>query len=111
MVIEATELTWRDQVELEATRKNIRRAIQDAAGEPSVTSFGRVKLRVVTRGSDMPRGLYRGSPAASIQVRFGHVTPEVEELINNTASDTDLDALFDRALLARTENDVLRADP
>ena len=72
MVIEATELTWRDQVELEATRKNIRRAIQ---------------------------------------VRFGHVTPEVEELINNTASDTDLDALFDRALLARTENDVLRAAP
>jgi len=71
MVIEATELTWRDQVELEATRKNIRRAIQ---------------------------------------VRFGHVTPEVEALINNTASDTDLDALFDRALLARTENDMLRAD-
>jgi len=72
MVIEATKLTWRDQVELEATRKNIRRAIQ---------------------------------------VRFGHVTPEVEALINNTASDTDLDALFDRALLARTEDDVLRAEP
>jgi len=35
----------------------------------------------------------------------------VEELIDKTASDTDLDALFDRALLARTENDVLRADP
>ncbi len=72
MVIEATKLTWRDQVELDATRKNIRRAIQ---------------------------------------VRFGHVTPEVEALINNTASDTDLDALFDRALLARTEDDVLRAEP
>jgi len=72
MVIEATELTWRDQVEIEATRKNIRRAIQ---------------------------------------VRFVHVTPEVEELIDNAAEDTDLDALFDRALLARTENDMLRAAP
>ncbi len=72
MVIEATELTWRDQVEIEATRKAIKRAIQ---------------------------------------VRFVHVTPEVEELIDNTASDTDLDALFDRALLARTENDMLRAAP
>jgi len=72
MVIEATELTWRDQVEIEATRKAIKRAIQ---------------------------------------VRFVHVTPEVEELIDNAAEDTDLDALFDRALLARTENDVLRAEP
>lgn len=72
MAIETTELTWRDQVELEATRKNIRRALH---------------------------------------VRFGHVAPEVEELIANTAADTDLDALFDRVLLARSESDVRRAAP
>ncbi len=76
MVIEATELTWRDQVEREATR--------------------RAKREVIRR---------------ALHVRFGHVTPEVEALIDNTASDTDLDALFDRALLARTEDDVLRAAP
>ena len=40
----------------------------DAAGEPSVTGFGRIKLQVVTRGSDLLRGLYRGSPAASFDL-------------------------------------------
>jgi hypothetical protein len=76
MAIEATELTWRDQVELEATRRTKREVIRRA-----------------------------------LHVRFGHVAPEVEELIDNTAADTDLDALFDRALLARSESDVRRAAP
>ncbi len=76
MAIETTELTWRDQVELEATRR--------------------------TKREDIRRALH---------VRFGHVAPEVEELIDNTAADTDLDALFDRALLARSEDDVRRDAP
>jgi len=76
MAIEATELTWRDQVELEATRRTKRENIRRA-----------------------------------LHVRFGQVAPEVEELINNTAADADLDALFDRVLLARSESDVLRGAP
>ena len=76
MAIETTELTWRDQVELEATRR--------------------------TNREDIRRALH---------VRFGHVAPEVEELIANTAADTDLDALFDRVLLARSEDDVRRDAP
>ena len=76
MAIETTELTWRDQVELEATR--------------------RAKREVIRR---------------ALHVRFGQVAPEVEELINNTAADADLDALFDRVLLARSESDVLRGAP
>ncbi len=35
MAIEATELTWRDQVELEATRKNIGTVIQARFGRVS----------------------------------------------------------------------------
>jgi len=68
MAIEATELTWRDQVELEARRKDIRRAVH---------------------------------------VRFGHAAPLIDAVIDNAASDRDLDALFDRALLAQTEDDLL----
>jgi len=37
----------------------------DAAGEPCVTSFKRVRLRVVTPATDSPTRLHRGSPAAS----------------------------------------------
>jgi len=63
------------------------RGFIDAAGEPSVTSFGRVKLRVVTRGSDMPRGLYRGSPAASF------ILPLINVLLNTQPTGSDRDPM------------------
>ncbi len=43
-----------------------------------------------------------------MQIRFGHVTPEVEERINSAGSEEELDALFRRAALAQTENDLVR---
>ncbi len=33
--------------------------LEDAAGEPSLTSFGHVKLRVVTRVIDLPKAPLR----------------------------------------------------
>ena len=43
-----------------------------------------------------------------MNVRFGCMAPEVAALIDNAAPDKDLDALCDRALLAQTEDDLLR---
>jgi len=40
-------------------------------------------------------------------VRFGHIAPEVEAVINTAEYDDELDALFDRAVLAQTETDLL----
>ena len=48
-----------------AHQKRPRATSSDAAGEPSVTSFRRVKRRVVTCAFDLLTRLHRGSPAAS----------------------------------------------
>lgn len=44
----------------------------------------------------------------AVEVRFGHVSPEVDAVIGETATEEELNALFERALRARTENDILR---
>ena len=43
-----------------------------------------------------------------VEVRFGRASPEVDAAIGETATEEELKALFERALRARTENDVLR---
>ncbi len=43
----------------------------------------------------------------AVRVRFGHIAPEVEAVINTAEYDDELDALFDRAVLAQTETDLL----
>lgn len=43
-----------------------------------------------------------------MEVRFGRVSPEVNAVIGETETDEELNALFERALRAQTENDVLR---
>lgn len=43
-----------------------------------------------------------------VEVRFGRVSPEVNAVIDETETDEELNALFERALRAQTENDMLR---
>jgi len=43
-----------------------------------------------------------------VQVRLGRLSPEVEAAINAITSDDELEALFDRALVAQTESDLLQ---
>ena len=43
-----------------------------------------------------------------VQVRFGRLSPEVEALIDGTEEEDALNALFDKALVAQTEGDLLR---
>jgi len=43
-----------------------------------------------------------------VEVRFGRVSPEVDAVIGETEAEEELNALFERALQAQTENDVLR---
>lgn len=42
-----------------------------------------------------------------VQSRFGHVSPEVEALIDGTEDEDALNALFDQALVAQKESDLL----
>ncbi len=44
----------------------------------------------------------------AVEVRFGRVSPEVDAVIGEAATEEELNALFERALRAQTENDVLR---
>ena len=73
MVIEATELTWRDQVELEGATRAEREFIREL-----------------------------------VRRKFERISPEVEALIGRTESEGDLRALFERAIDARAESDLLR---
>ena len=41
-----------------------------------------------------------------VQARFGHVAPEVEAVIAATEDEDDLDALLDRAVVVRTEDEL-----
>jgi hypothetical protein len=43
-----------------------------------------------------------------IQLRFGRVSPEVEALIAATETEDGLTALFDRAVVAQHEEELLR---
>jgi len=43
----------------------------------------------------------------AVEVRFGRVSPEVDAGIGETETEEELNALFERALRAQTENDVL----
>jgi hypothetical protein len=42
-----------------------------------------------------------------IQLRFGHVSPEVDALIAATETEEGLTALFDRAVVAQNEDELL----
>jgi hypothetical protein len=44
----------------------------------------------------------------AIQLRFGRVSPEVNALIEATDTEDGLTALFDRAVVAQNEDDLLR---
>ncbi len=44
----------------------------------------------------------------AVEVRFGRVSPEVDAIIGEATTEEELNALFERALRARTENDLLR---
>ena len=67
--MDATELTWADQISLRTRREDIRRVIQ---------------------------------------LRFGRVSPEVDALIAATDTEDGLTALFDRAVVAQNEDELLR---
>src|SRR5947209_7318434 len=69
VTMDATELTWADQISLRTQRKDIRRLIQ---------------------------------------FKFGHVSPEIDALIEATETEDGLTALFDRALVAQNEDELLR---
>ena len=73
VTMEATELTWADQIDL------------------------RSSLR--TRREDIRR---------LIQLKFGRLSPEVEALIEATETEDGLTALFDRAVVAQPEDELLR---
>lgn len=72
MALDATELTWRSRVDLEATLR--------------------------TRREDIRKVL---------QARFGRLSPETAHLIDGTATEEGLNALFDRALAIQVESDLL----
>jgi hypothetical protein len=44
----------------------------------------------------------------AIQLRFGRVSPEVDALVEATETEEGLTALFDRAVVAQTEDELLR---
>jgi len=44
----------------------------------------------------------------AVEVRFGRVPPEVDAVIDGTETEEELNALFERALRAQTESDLLR---
>ena len=44
----------------------------------------------------------------AIQLRFGRVSPEVDALVEATETEDGLTALFDRALVAQNEDELLR---
>ena len=44
----------------------------------------------------------------AIQLRFGRVSPEVDALVEATETEEGLTALFDRAVVAQHEEDLLR---
>jgi hypothetical protein len=44
----------------------------------------------------------------AIQLRFGRVSPEVDELVEATETEEGLTALFDRAVMAQNEDELLR---
>ena len=46
-----------------------------------------------------------------VQARFGRVSPEVEAVIAGTEAEAALSALFDRALAAQAESDLLCPSP
>jgi hypothetical protein len=69
VTLEATDLTWADQISLRTRREDVRRAIQ---------------------------------------LRFGRVSPEVDALVEATETADGLTALFDRAVLAQNEDELLR---
>ena len=73
MTMDATELTWADQIDL------------------------RSSLR--TRREDIKR---------LIQYKFGRVSPEVDARVEATETEDGLTALFDRALVAQNEDELLR---
>ncbi len=45
----------------------------------------------------------------AVEVRFGRVSPEVDAVIGKTETKEELNALFEHALRAQTENEVLRS--
>jgi len=71
--MDATELTWADQIDLRSSlrtqRKDIRRLVQ---------------------------------------LKFGRVSPEINALVEATETEEGLTALFDRAVVAQNEDELLR---
>jgi len=71
--MDATELTWADQIDLRSSlrtqRKDIRRLVQ---------------------------------------LKFGRVSPEINALVEATETKEGLTALFDRAVVAQNEDELLR---
>ena len=71
--MDATELTWADQIDLHSSlrtqRKDIRRLVQ---------------------------------------LKFGRVSPEINALVEATETKEGLTALFDRAVVAQNEDELLR---
>src|SRR2546423_11566749 len=73
VTMDATELTWADQIDLRSSlrtqRKDIRRLVQ---------------------------------------LKFGRVSPEINALVEATETEEGLTALFDRAVVAQNEDELLR---
>ena len=73
VTMEATELTWADQIDLRSSLRTRREYVRRA-----------------------------------IQLRFGRVSPEVDALVEATETEEGLTALFDRAVVAQNEDELLR---
>jgi hypothetical protein len=64
-----------------------------------LTWAGQIDLRVSLR-------VKRDDIRRVVQRRFGQVTPQLESIIAATETEEDLDALLDRAAVARTEDEL-----
>lgn len=85
---------WRRQLETE-------RGDAMPLAVTELTWLSRVDLEVTLR-------TLRKDIRRVVEVRFGRVSPEVEAVIAGTEEEEALEALFDRALTATTERDLLR---
>lgn len=81
-----------------ALRLQLKRQGGDTVKMEATELTWRSRVEIEIRREDIKR---------AVRVRFGHIAPEVEAVINTAEYDDELDALFDRAVLAQTETDLL----
>ncbi len=85
--------------EREALRIQLEQEGDTTMDVTELTWAGQIDLRVSLR-------VKRDDIRRVVQRRFGQVTPQVEAFIAATETEEDLDALLDRAVVARTEDEL-----